>query len=212
VLVSSDVIEHVYDINELLSIFKKNLPDTALILTTGAVAENPLRSNMMRKLQVEDEHTVSDPLQTKTGNPYAGLSFKEVRKRIIQKADTGNKLTPVELDELIVKTRGLNEAAITVSVNDYFDTGKMPEELKHPTNTCDPISSSWTERLLTVKEYQGIFKRGNYKLEIFAGVYNDISNTGLKKLALKLLNGIVQLTGLPQYGAYLLLEATPNKN
>jgi len=30
----------------------------------------------------------------------------------------------------------------------------LPPLLQHPTNTCEPLSGSWTEHLLTIAEYQ----------------------------------------------------------
>lgn len=209
VLVSTDVIEHVYSIPKMLSIFKDALPTTTLIFTTGAVAENPLRSKMMKRLQVEDELKGTDVLQTTTDNPYGGLNFREVRKKIIQEADTDNKLSENKVAALAIKTRGQNREDVISSVQKYFTTGKMPIELQHPTNTCDPISSSWTERLLTVKEYKEIFEQNGYKLQVIPGYYNDITNKGVKKISLKLLNIFVQFFKLPQYGAYLMLKATP---
>jgi|GEM_PF-6534069 len=209
VLVSTDVIEHVYNISEMLTLFKKALPNTMLIFTTGAVAENPLRNRMMMKVQVEDELKGTDVLQTATDNPYGGLNFREVRKNIIKETDTENRLTETELNELAIKTRGQNREDVIASVYKYFKTGKMPLELRHPTNTCDPISSSWTERLLTVNEYKEIFEQNGYTLQIIPGYYNDLTNKGLKKISLKLLNIFVQFFKLPQYSAYLMLIATP---
>lgn len=210
VLTSLDVIEHVYDIDLMLEILKKSLPETSLIFVTGAVAENPLRSKMMKRLQIADEYDSIDTLQTFSDNPYAGLNFREVRKRIITDADIDHKLAEKEINELVFKTRGQNKQDIIASLKNYLQNGIMPKELKHPTNTCDPISSSWTERLLTVEEYKEIFTRNGYNLKVYPGKYNDITNSGLKKMSLKMLNNFVQFFNTPQYSAYLLLEATPS--
>lgn len=209
VFISLDVIEHVYKIEHLLAILKTNLPTTTLFFSTGAIAENPLRSNHMKKLQLADEYQYTDALQTFSDNPFAGLNFREVREKIIKSTDEQQQLNEAEIATLVTKTRGQNKADIIASVKNYLQKGILPVELKHPTNTCDPISSSWTERLLTVKEYHEIFSNCGYNLSVHAGAYNDITHTGIKKGCLKLLNLLVKTFNLPQYSAYLLLEAAP---
>lgn len=209
VLVSTDVIEHVYDIPKMLTQFKASLPNTILVFTTGAIAENPLRSKHMKRLQHEDEWGTTDALQTSTDNPYAGMNFRLVRRKIIEKAAHHQPLRAEELEDLITRTRGQNEADIISSVIKYQKDGTLPTSPIHPTNTCDPISSSWTERLLTIPEYKRIFNSCGYQLDILPGFYNDVSNSGIKRISLKLLNNFVQFFELPQYSAYLLMVAIP---
>lgn len=209
VVISLDVIEHVYDIRQMLAHFKATMPEATLYFTTGAIAENPLRYRAIKKLQRTDEHDCTDELQTFSNNPFAGWSFRAMRRKIIQTADIKKCLSDSEIDLLITHTRGQHQADILQSVNTYLQTGALPPLLAHPTNTCDPISSSWTERLLTVKEYHEIFSDCGYNLSVHAGAYNDITHTGIKKGCLKLLNLLVKTFNLPQYSAYLLLEAAP---
>lgn len=209
VLVSTDVIEHVYDIKKMLAQFKAALPNTILVFTTGAIAENPLRSKHMKRLQWEDEWGETDALQTSTDNPYAGMNFRMVRRKIIENASSHKPLPAEALEDLITRTRGQNNVDILSSVTKYLKDGTLPPLPTHPTNTCDPISSSWTERLLSISEYKKIFNSCGYQIEIHPGYYNDVSNSGIKRISLKLLNNFVQFFGLPQYSAYLLMVAIP---
>ena len=70
----------------------------------------------------------------------------------------------------------------------------MPEPA-HPTNTCDPITGSWTERLLTVKEYQSIYSKAGFALNVYNGFYNEWQE-GKKGSVLKLLNKTTRLLGM----------------
>lgn len=209
VVISLDVIEHVYDIRQMLAHFKATMPNATLYFTTGAIAENPLRYRAIKKLQRADEFDRTDVLQTFSNNPFAGWSFRAMRRKIIQTADTQKRLSDREIDLLTTHTRGQHEADIIQSVNNYLQTGALPTLLAHPTNTCDPISASWTERLLTLQEYKDIAAAGGYDLHIRAGKYNDTTTVGLKKWSLRILNQLVATFRLPQYSAYLLLEMVP---
>lgn len=209
VIVSTDVIEHVYEIGTFLSRMKLAAPKASLIITTGAIAENPLRARPMIRLQVADEYHVTDELQTTEGNPYAGQPFLKVRYSIIEDFDTANQIDKKDKEELAKLTRGMNKADIQKATQQFLQNQGFPELLKHPTNTCDPISSSWTERLMTKEEYTEQFRQSGYEVSFHSGYYNDVTSKGLKKTVLKMMNIFLKLFPLPQYSAALIMVATP---
>ncbi len=127
-----------------------------------------------------------------TGDEYAGLPFKEIRRLIIEK--TFPELTKETMDQLAINTRGLNKVDIIAAVENYLLTKKLPVLLNHPTNTCDPITGSWTERLLSINEYKDIYQKQGFTLTWHNGFYNKWQ-PGIKSTALKLANKTIALLG-----------------
>jgi hypothetical protein len=76
----------------------------------------------------------------------------------------------------------------------FIETGLLPKPPFHPTNTCDPISGSWTERLLTIKEYNLIYEKAGFLLRVHNGFYNQWQQ-GTKGNILKMANKTIALLG-----------------
>ena len=200
VLIGLDVIEHVYNLKDFLHQAKAKLPGTTLLFTTGVVDDNFLKAPAIRKIQQADE------LQfTGERDALDGKSFKAVRKSILQAETTG--LSGDEIEKLSTLSRGMNKQDLLQAANDYKAFGKMPDPLTHPTNTCNPITGSWTEQLLTIKQWRHIFEDAGYSLKIHTGNYNDLDNGVLKNVAAKLMNSTIDLLGLKQLAGYVIFEA-----
>ena len=67
---------------------------------------------------------------------------------------------------LSINTRGLIKDNIEKVVNDYIKTGEVPSKMKHPTNTCDPYTGSWTEKLIDLKQLKTYIKSREISLLI----------------------------------------------
>ena len=98
------------------------------------------------------------------------------------------------MNKLAKATRGLIKVDIEKAVEDYIKTKNLPTPPHHPKNTCDPITGSWTERLLTEKEYESIYNQAGFELKTYNGFYNQWQ-PGAKGFALKLANKTIALLG-----------------
>lgn len=190
VFIGTDVIEHVYSINNLIQITKR-LNDTMLVgFTTGSVYDNYFKRKSLFKLMYKDEYIGSNALHAKLENEYAGMAFLEVRKQLIKKAFS--TLNDSEINTLATATRGLNEADIYKTVNSFLQENRIPLPPTNSFNTCDPITGSFTEQMLTINQYKTIFKNSKYNLTIYNGFYNEYQK-GIKGILLRFVNSCIHL-------------------
>jgi hypothetical protein len=190
-VVGTDVIEHIYDVGAFLKNIKALNPAMITVFTTASVTANPFKTYTIKKLQQQDEYRYSPPEHTSSNNPYAGMPFIEVRRRIIQEHFN----LPADQTAVIARaTRGMNKADIVKAVNTFIHTKQLPQTIHHPTNTCDPITGSWTEQLLTVKEYDTLYKDAGFKLIVYNGFYNEWQQ-GVKSILLKVINRCIGVAG-----------------
>ncbi len=196
-VIGTDVIEHIYDVGAFLKNIKALNPSMITVFTTASVTANPFKTYTIRKLQQRDEYRSSPPAHTSSDNPYAGMPFLEVRKRIIQQHFG---LPEDQTAALAGATRGMNKADIIKAVNTFLHTKQFPKTIHHPTNTCDPITGSWTEQLLTIKEYDTLYRNAGFELTVYNGFYNEWQQ-GVKSILLKAINGYVHIAG--RFGRWL---------
>jgi 2-polyprenyl-3-methyl-5-hydroxy-6-metoxy-1,4-benzoquinol methylase len=188
----TDVIEHIYNLDELFAGMKKINPNMVSVFTTASNTSNPLKNRSLKKLQWRDENIESNADHAVPGDDYAGLPFVETRRRMI------TKKFPQLKDEIIIQlakaTRGLHREDIFPAVEKYNSTGEFPKEPHHQSNTCDPVTGSWTERLLTIEEYKMIYTKAGFSLLVYNGFYNSWQQ-GIKRIPLSFANAIIKLLG-----------------
>ncbi len=190
IIIGTDVIEHVYNLDRLFSIIQLLNPNMITVFTTASVAENPFKSKQIKKLQREDEYTGSNILHS--NHPFAGWPFLQVRKQFIK---TAFPELPKDTILLLAKaTRGLQQNDIKPAVDNYLQKKILPT-LPQNDNTCDPVTGSWTERLLTVTDYKKIYNQYGFQLSIYHGFYNSFE-PGFAALIRKLANGFIKLWGI----------------
>lgn len=188
---ATDVIEHIYHLPAFLSGLKSINSRIVVACTTASVTSNPFKSHRLKKLQRQDEYIASERAHTVPDNPYAGLSFLEARKRIIQSHYT---LQAMALQQLALATRGMRQEDILQAAAHFIKTNQLPTPPAHPTNTCDPYTGNWTERLLTVKEYRHLFEEAGFGLQVYNGFYNRWQG-GYKARLAALLNMLLTPAG-----------------
>jgi len=89
------------------------------------------------------------------------------------------------------------------AVSDYLINQKIPVPPPHPSNTCDPYTGSWSERLLTIAEYKLLYNRYGFKFEQYNGFYNSYENS-IKSFLLKFINAISKIAG-KKISAFIIL-------
>ena len=144
-LASVNVIEHIYDIGDFIrTACALSSGPMTLALSTSANPRNPL---------------VVDTLK----------AFCSVRRDIIRAAVP--ELSASEVESLVTATRGMRKTDIENSVLVYRQTMVMPAVPKDPTNTCDPLTGSWQERLLDIKEVRQRFGACRFAVRLIGGYY-----------------------------------------
>lgn len=205
-ILSTDVIEHIYNPANFLQQVKLINDNIILLFKTPSNPSNPLLNYRLKKMQYKDEWEGGSPDDYATFGEDAHESFRVMRKKIIERQLKG--LNEDVLNKLVSLTRGLNEEDITKAVIHYQQTGSYPSAPSHPTNTCNPLNGSWTERLLTVAEYHKLFDESGFYLQVKNGFYNQWKKNKVLSLLMNIANLSVKLTGRLT-APYIILIGTP---
>lgn len=201
-IVSYDVIEHIYDIEEFLKKLKKlNIINEQLgiFMSSGANIFNPLIKNSLRKIQFDTEYK---DREKRFGHKERDClrAYFDIRKEMIirHSSEFNEKLSEKEIQQLARNTRGMIESDIKRSIKDYLKTGRAPQELNqelnHPTNTCDPFTGNWCEHLMNPYHLKNILLQAGFKVEILCGYYGTGHRNIVKRLILTSLNLAIYLS------------------
>lgn len=205
-LAGSDVIEHIYDLPGFIHALHPLNPQLLCALSTACNPFNPLLQRRFRNIQLRDEWEGGTP----DIHPlFAGAPiepFRVIRARIIRETAQG-RLTEQEVEKLVQATRGLIQADIVQAVRQYLHTGTLPPTPLHPTNTCDPLTGSWSERMLSVDEYRVLFRQSGFSLSIHDGFYNQYDK-GTTCLLRWMANRFIPFSG-HRMAPYIVLMAEP---
>ena len=199
-LASINVIEHIYDMNDFIKV-ASSLSNGAMtmVLSTSANPLNPIVRRRHFRQHCEWEftdgpHKSSYPMDTIR-------AFLSVRRDIVR--ECGPELSETDVEELAVATRGLRKDDIEKCVKQYQKAKVIPIKPDHPTNTCDPLTGSWQERLLDIRAVSRRLETSGFSVQILGGYYSGTSpNSGIgvaKRFAANLLNHGISLLG--QQGA-----------
>ncbi len=193
VIVGTDVVEHIYNLEHFFSKVKEINPAMVTVMSTACNPANYFKVNEFKKLQVKDEWYGGRPGDNALFGETAMEPFIETRKKII--ADyCKEQLNAVQISQLATATRGLRKDDIEKAVDKFINDKVMPVLIPHPTNTCDPMTGSWSERLLGFDEYKQIYSNAGFDFKIYDGFYNEYENS-IKSKILFLLNRMIPVAG-----------------
>ncbi|HNP53484.1 MAG TPA: hypothetical protein PKK69_02660, partial [Ferruginibacter sp.] len=123
------------------------------------------------------------------------------REQIIREA--APSLSDEALKQLINRTRGMKKSDIRLALSNYQQKQLLPAEPQHPTNTCNPLTGSWTERLLSIHAYRSLFENAGFSFAYLSGSY-DVQKAGIQRLINQLLNRLIKLAGI-RLAPYIIL-------
>ncbi len=86
------------------------------------------------------------------------------------------------------------KADILSAVESYRVNKVFPEMLSDPTNTCNPVTGSWTERILSIEAYRSLYRQNGFSLNVYNGFYDQYKK-GLKGLINNILNKTIPILG-----------------
>lgn len=194
IIIGTDVIEHVYNPSLFFQAIRQLNPEMVTVFSTSSNPENPMQRRKLEALQRKDEYVgLSDAEAARTGDrphpPYLRMRESMIRSMAPQ-------LTVPDIRILAELTRGMRKDDISEAVSLFLQDGSLPATPSHPYNTCHPGTGSWTERLLSLEEYTGIYKSSGFQLECLPGFYdsskafplgsmNAVRNLGVNAMGLR---------------------------
>lgn len=203
-IIGTDVIEHIYDLNDFFDTIIQINPSMLTVFTTASNPQNYFKIRSIKKLQRRDEFEGGSPGDFILFGDKPLEPFLETRKKIIRtKLESINDET---IHQLAIATRGMNEKDIIKVALEFKINGKIPTVLSHPTNTCNPVTGSWTEHILSIREYGDLYNNHRMNLKIDNGFY-DINKQGFKKNLNKLLNVCVSCFGI-QFAPFIIFTGS----
>jgi hypothetical protein len=177
-IASYDVIEHIYDVGDFLGkLHCISDGPLAAFMSSGANMLNPRQNRLLMKAQREIEYKDRD---TKWGKKPTDClqSHLKVRRKMVSKylQEYQKEMTDAQIELFAKNTRGMIEKDIRKCLDEYFQTGKVPEEPSHPTNTCDPYNGNWAEHLMDPYSLASILYDTGFEVEILSGYYGSVSH------------------------------------
>lgn len=188
---SYDTIEHIYNINAFFDTLSRiKSKQLKIVLASAANTENYLVNRRLRNIQKSFENVKRQP---EPGHKKRDTleDYFSARKDIIlayKPAITENIAT-----DLTRKTRGLMKGEIIHSTDEYLDKGHISYIVKDPTNTCDPYTGNWCEKLMDLNELIHSLTQLGFNSELLPGIWFDTSRPFHFKRVL--LNKIIKLLG-----------------
>ena len=84
---------------------------------------------------------------------------------------------------------------ITLAIKNFEINGDLPNPVIHSSNTCDPESGVWAERLLSLERYKKIIDETRYEVSFAAGFWDTHYKSKMMNAFARVLNSLVQAGG-----------------
>lgn len=177
IILSRNVIEHIYDLQDFYSDIYRFQTDALLYFSTTANYHNPVNRVYHQYIHRKFEKNQYGPQ----------------RKAIIKAKLPG--LDDEELNKLTKATRGLALYDLNRALEQYEKSGKLPDPSRFGTNTCDPATGEWVENLLTNDQYRSIIEPIGYHLEIIPAFWDTHNSSVVKNVLGRTMNGLTRMLG-----------------
>lgn len=198
-LVSRNVIEHVPDYRTLFRQLA-GLPSAELnlVFSTSANNHHLLVRRIHHKIHARYENVGSN---TDMDNPALNASNcgMRIREQLIRKRHPDMNESVVR--RLAENNRGFTRDEIFARVDQFLQSGALPPPHVHPTNTCDPLSGAWVERLVAASDYGQAASEAGFRFQLLNGFYNTHYSRDWMNLAASGLNLLLRI--LPQGAVWL---------
>ncbi|MBU2213699.1 class I SAM-dependent methyltransferase [Patescibacteria group bacterium] len=204
-VISYDVIEHMYDTHAFL-LNLGTLPGYSLSVALGSGA-NPFDRWYVERITKFHYECEYHDRERKYGHKERDTlrSYLDARREMIR--HDAPDLSDEEADQLAAATRGLIKEDIHKAVVHYQRTGLLPEQPGHPTNTCDPYTGNWAERLMDPFSLRKTLANAGFKSNVFCGgIVSDSSRWDrLRAYCINVLAKYCTRLALRKEGAYYFL-------
>jgi 2-polyprenyl-3-methyl-5-hydroxy-6-metoxy-1,4-benzoquinol methylase len=176
-IVSRNVVEHIYRLPEFYTAIFNHNPSAVTYSTTTANFHNPV----MRLYHIY--------IHKKVERSY----YLRQRKDEIKKLQPS--IAESKINELASLTRGKGQQDFATAVNDFV-AGKPIENAAYlRSNTCDCIIGVWSEHLLTKTEYASIINQSGFTINFTAGYWDTHYSSATMNFLAKIFNQLIKLMG-----------------
>ncbi|MDR1632068.1 MAG: glycosyltransferase [Dysgonamonadaceae bacterium] len=191
-LIATDLIEHVYDLQDFFRQLQSINPDFEMVFTTASNPENAYKCRQLRRFMVQAEE-----------------GYFHKRKELIQ--TNANRLTETETTVLAKLSRGKIYPDILKMLDAYHQTGKLPSPPDDAFNTCDPETGNWTERIVPLKTYEQFASEAGFRTAFAPGFYNEERGSKIISFVCRTLNFCIKQSGKSgfKFAPYLLIKLSP---
>jgi 2-polyprenyl-3-methyl-5-hydroxy-6-metoxy-1,4-benzoquinol methylase len=205
-IVSYDVIEHIYDIDDFLQKLHLLSPGRMSVFMGSAANErNPFIDHRLKSMHRIFENRDRAPKYGRKPTD-ATRAIKDLRREIIVKCSFN--LSVDEIESLTGLTRGMVVNDIHEVVEEYCKARVYPKPPLHPTNTCDPYTGNWFEHLMDPDQLVKTLNATGFDTKVVSGYYNSPKNIPIKiiKSILNLIIRMMRKKGL-FFAPYFILMA-----
>jgi 2-polyprenyl-3-methyl-5-hydroxy-6-metoxy-1,4-benzoquinol methylase len=192
ILLSRNVFEHIYNGPSFLQSCA-DIPSNELVLffATTSNPHNPAVNWYTKRLHRQAEWKGFSSRWGKASDTIRPL--REIRRDII--LSLGVSFSEKELEQLVSSTRGLLKLEIEQKVIQYKNTGSLPTPYDQGSNTCNPYTGNWTERLTEVEIIEQWFQEAGFDFSLWNGFYDTHYAKSWKNLISKSLNSVIPPQG-----------------
>lgn len=191
-ITSRNVIEHIYRLEDFYAAIHQHQPQAAIYSSTTANYYNPAL------------HVQHIRWHQKCEKKYV----RQRREIISQKLP---QLPASVMEPLSLATRGLAGRDLDKAVENFANTGKLPDPSHFYTNTCDPENGVWAEQLLTFGQYRSLINETNYQVTFLPGGWDTHYRNNMKNRMTRVFNQLIRLGGQPAFvlAPFLYVVAQP---
>jgi len=191
-LIATDLIEHIYDLQDFFLQLKQINPDFEMMFTTGSNPQNFYKCRKLRQYMTIEE------------NYYFDIRRSFIMSKVLH-------LTETETTTLAQLTRGKIEPDILKILDSYKKNGQFPPPPDDPFNTCDPETGNWTERILPLATYSQFASKAGFQATFARGFYNEERNRKVVSYIFRMINFYIRKSG--KFGfvvaPYILIRLLP---
>lgn len=176
IVLSRNVIEHIYSLQNFYSSLHQHNPGAVVYSTTTANYQNPL----MRWYHLY--------IHKKYSKHYLAHRIRQIK-------NLHPSLSPQQTKNIATLTRGKGQAEFTNAVNRLINGERIEQDSSLRSNDCDCETGVWNEHLLTKKEYEKIIQTAGFKMMYTPGYWDTHYDSSIKNLTGNIFNKIISVTG-----------------
>ncbi|MDR1919701.1 MAG: class I SAM-dependent methyltransferase [Tannerellaceae bacterium] len=176
-LIATDLIEHVYDLERFFADLCTLNPGMRLIFTTASTPFNPfVRRRLHRFMQGCETGSLVTPNYFSRREAFIRRNYPQLSER--------------EVELWSRRTRGL----VYADIRQAIEAKRLPCP-PDKYNTCEPETGNWAERILPIGAYRRLLSAYGYRLSLGKGFYNSRRSHRLSALVCRGLNVWIRRSG-----------------
>lgn len=175
IITSRNVIEHIYQLEHFYAAVYTAQPQALVYCSTTANHKNPAS-----RWKHQRWHQKWEP------------GYASHRKNII--LDQAPDLKDTDLQELVLRTRGLARSQIVERVTSFQQSGKYPDPIPCGSNTCDPSNGVWAEHMIPFDEYRKLIGENRYTISFAPGFWDTHYSNPVMNIAGMAFNVLINLS------------------